>query len=291
MAVTLSTKLYAPEVWEDLAQTEFVGKVVVANAALNQDTLVGSPGDQVDFPKWDLLGELDDLTEGTPIVPEVLGQSSTKAVIKEAGKGVEITDKALLVGLGDPQGEATRQFGILAARKVDSDLITVAQGVVTGGITKPDGTVVGDSTPYLLSPAAGNMKLTWPMIVDAQAMFGDDFDLADIYGLFVRSDMIADLYKDTQFITAANMASGNDLIRRGFLGQIGGMDVFTTNRLAAKKAIILKKNAIGVLWKRHPIVEQDRDILARTNVITTNLHYAVKRLNDKGVVVITTSAT
>ena len=43
------------------------------------------------------------------------------------------------------------------------------------------------------------------------------------------------------------------------------------------------RGALGALYKRRPIVERDRDILKRTNVITTNVHYAVKRLSDRGV--------
>ena len=41
------------------------------------------------------------------------------------------------------------------------------------------------------------------------------------------------------------------------------------------------------MHKRRPVVEQDRDILARTTVVATTMHYAVKRLNDEGVVNIT----
>lgn len=290
MALTDSTKLYSPEVWEDTSQAEFEGKVVVANAALSDDTLIGQPGDTIAFPKWDVLTDLDDLTEGVPMDPEAMTQRDSRATIKEAGKAVEITDKALLTGLGDPQAEAMRQFGILAARKVDSDLITAATATVTGGITRPDGTVVGDSAPLTHALAAGSTTLTWPSIVDAVAKFGDDFDLADVYGMFVRSDAIAALHKDDQFISAAQTSAGNDVVRRGLLGQVGGMNVFVTDRLPARTSLIVKRNALGVLWKRRPIVEQDRDILKRTNVVATNLHYAVKRLNDKGVLVLTTAA-
>lgn len=291
MALTDSPKLFVPEVWEDMAQAEFTGNVVVANAAMSNDTLVGSPGDTVDFPRWDALSELSDLTEGVAMTPEALTQSASKATIKEAGKAVEITDKAMLTGLGDPQAEAIRQFGILAARKVDADLITAATATVTDGIKRPNGDVVGNSAPLTHTLATGQTALTWNHIVDAVAKFGDDFDLADVYGMFVRSDAIAAVHKDTQFIAAAQTQSGNDIIRRGFLGQIGGMNVFVTNRLAARTSLIVKRNSLGVLWKRRPIVEQDRDILKRTNVVTTNLHYAVKRLSDKGVLVLTTAAS
>jgi N4-gp56 family major capsid protein len=202
MTQTQSTDLYAPEVWEDLAQASFTGKAIVATspAVAVDDTLVGKPGKTVEFPKWMALSELDDLTEGVPMVPEKLKQSASKATIKEAGKAVEITDTADLTGLGNPQDEAIRQFGELAARKVDADLITAAQATVAGGISYADGSTSTASAPLSFTTAAG----------------------------------------------------------AGLL-----------------------------LYKRRPIVEQDRDILARSTLVTTNLHYATKRLNDKGVIVVT----
>jgi hypothetical protein len=53
----------------------------------------------------------------------------------------------------------------------------------------------------------------------------------------------------------------------------------------------MKRGALGLLYKRRPLVESDRDILARSTVVTTTLHYAVKRLNDKGVCVGTLANT
>lgn len=288
MASTLSTGLYAPEVWEDVAQATFLNRAIVLNAAIQSNTLVGKPGDTVEFPKWSTLSDLDDLTENVAMTPQALTQSSTRATIKEAGKAVEITDTADLTGLGNPQDEAIRQFGVLAARKVDGDLITTAAATVTGGVTYADGSAATNSAPLVHTTAVGG--LTWAGIVDSIEKFGDDFEPDEFSGLYVRSDARAKLLKDDQFISAAQGAGTNGVVNRGFIGTIGGLDVYVTDRLPAAKAMIIKRNALGVLYKRRPIVEQDRDILKRTNVVTTNLHYATKRLNDKGVCVINITA-
>ena len=71
------------------------------------------------------------------------------------------------------------------------------------------------------------------------------------------------------------------------IGTKNGLPIFITSRVGQNKAVLLKKNSLGLYYKRRPIVEQDRDILARTTVVATNMHYAVKRLNDEGVVDIT----
>lgn len=286
MATTTSGDLYAPEVWEDLSADEFSGKVVVANYAVQDNTLQGVPGETVNFPKWMLLDEMDDLTEGTAMVPEKLTQKNSQATIKEAGKAVEITDTAKLVGIGNAQNEAIRQFGLLAARKVDADLITAATATVTGGITYADGTTATDSKPLSYATAATGV-ITWSEIVDALAVFNDDFDPAEFAALLIRSEQQAQVWKDDQFIAATQGQGANGVVTRGQIGTIAGLPVVVTNRLSSGHAMVLKKNAIGVLWKRRPLVEQDRDILKRTTVVTTNLHYAVKRLNDNGVLDIT----
>lgn len=268
MALTTASNLIVPEVYEDAAQAAFVGAVRVLPHAIQSDTLVGQPGDTVRFPKWGTLGELDDLTEGVAMVPEALSQTDDFATIKEAGKAVEFTDQADLNGLGDPQSEAIRQFGILAARKVDGDLITAA-------------TAAGSLTATL----ASNTAITWAEIVAGIAEFGDEWEPSDFSGLFIRSDLHAAIMVDDQFLNANQLSSGNQVIQRGQVGNIGGVPVYLTNRLAAAApAALIKKGSLGALYKRRPIVEQDRDILRRTTVVATNVHYAVKRLNDAGVV-------
>lgn len=263
-----------PEVYADLAQAAFTGKAVVLNsgATIQDNTLVGQPGETVSFPKWDTIGDqLDDLTKGTPMSTVAMGQTDSTATIKEAGKAVEIQDGDKLVQLGNPESEAVRQFGIMAARKVDADLITAA-------VTAP---------ALSLAPAAGT-KISWPVLVDLIAQFGDDWDPADFAGLFIRSEQMADLFKDSQFVDAGKLG-GSTPVKTGQLGIVAGVPVFLSNRLALNKAALLKVNSLGALYKRRPIVETDRDILKRADVVTTNVHYATKRLNDQGVAVLTLS--
>lgn len=287
MATTLSSALYAPEVWADLAAEQFKGRAIVAtsNAVVSRDDLAGKPGDLIDFPKWGKLGDLVDLTEGTAMDTEALTQSNSQARIKEAGKAVEITDTASLVGIGNPQDEAIRQFGVLAARKVDADLIKAAVETVSGGITRKGSSNV-DSKPLQATATGG---LSWANIVDALGVFGDDFEPDEFTGLFIRSEQRAQIMKDELFINASETKAGGagSLVGRGVIGDIAGVPVFVTNRLESGHALLLKHNSLGLFYKRRPIVEQDRDILKRTTVVATNMHYAVKRLNDEGVLDIT----
>ncbi|WP_405204413.1 N4-gp56 family major capsid protein [[Kitasatospora] papulosa] len=284
MADTTAADLIVPEVWADMSQAKFTGAVRVmgSGAVMTDDTLVGQPGDTINFPKWDTLGELDDLAEGVAMDTTVMGQRSSSATIKEAGKAVEITDKALLTGLGDPRDEAQRQFGILAARKVDAALIAQAQA---------DETAQGGGNPYKFTTAAGKTVFTWAdAVVPALAMFGDEWEPSEFAGLFINSAQQAEAMADPQFIDASKLGTAT-AVRTGQVGIIAGVPVILTNRVAAGKFMLLKNNSLGALYKRRPIVETDRDILKRTTVITTNVHYAVKRLDDKGVLVGTLATT
>lgn len=289
MTATLSTDLYRPDVWADLAYSQFKGKAIVGTspAVLVDDRLVGQPGDTVDFPKWMTMTDMVDLAETDVLVPEKLKQSNSKASIKEAGKAAEFTDKAKLTGIGNVQDEAIRQFGVLAARKIDADLIAGATATVAGGVTYADGTAAVDSKPLAFTATGG---LTWGNILGASALFGDGFDPADFAGLYIRSDAMVNIMKDQAFINAAQAQGTNQLINNGQVGLLNGLRIFVTDRLSAGKALLLKQNSLGLMYKRRPIVEQDRDILARTTVVATNMHYAVKRLNDEGVVDITVTA-
>lgn len=269
---TYSDVMIVPEVFGDMAQAEFKGavKVATSSAVKSDDTLVGQPGETIHFPKWGALGDLDDLSEKVAIKPEALSTKESTATIKEAGKAVTISDRSRLVGMGDPESEARRQFGILAARKVDGDLITAAQA--TDGGAKPiEVSVEADA-------------FSWAALVQAIAEFGDDWEPSDFAGVFINSAQLAQAFADDQFINASRLG-GSTPVNTGTLGQIGGLQLHVTNRIEAGKFAILKNQSLGLLYKQRPIVETERHALARTTDVVTTMHYAVKRLNDSGVVV------
>jgi len=259
-----------PEVFADLAQASFSGKVKVlgSSAVKSDNTLEGVPGSTITFPKWGALGDLDDLTKGVAMTPASMSQTSNTATIKEAGKAVVIDDAdklTILGGQGGAESEALRQFGVLAARKVDGDLITEA--VANAG--------------HALAPTAGTV-LSWSVLVDHFAQFGDEFEPDEFSGIWINSAQMATLFKDSQFIDASKIGDSS-VVRTGTLGNIGGIPVNLTNRVAAGTVLALKNQVLGALYKRRPLVETDRDILKRQDVYTTNVHYAVKAITPTGI--------
>ncbi len=275
---TTSTNLIIPEVFADLVQAEFKGQTRVLPWAREDNTLEGQPGETIMFPKWNTLNELEDVGEEETLALQTLSQTVGSATIKEAGTAVAYTDKADLTGLGDPGNEAVRQFGILIARKLDTSLIAAAQEETAADAA----TKTREQVPYKFD--AQTDAFDWGTLVDATSQFGDEWEPDAGTGLFIRSEQRAQIMKDSQFIDASKLGAATP-VTTGTIGIIGGMPVIVTNRLPENKFFIIRRGALGVLYKRRPIVETDRDILDRKNVITTNVHYAVKRLNDRGVLV------
>ena len=298
MTVTTASDLIVPDVWGDAIMGDVLAKAVMLGIADTDDELVGEPGDHVDFPFWAYIGDADDLDEETAIVPVSMSMTSDRAVIKEIGKGVELTDKAVLTALGQPNDQARTQLGLSISRKIDTDLQLAALAEHTNG---------GASDPFKTSAPlkfdGGASALNWSSFVDATAMMGDAYDPNDMAGIVVHSKQYASLRKDSQFTDAAKYGPDTVLLR-GEIGRLGNVPIFVSDRVTAVtdvdgvtagnqpgyKALIIAKGALLLKYKRRAIVENDRDILARTNIITTNAHYAAKRVNDRGVVVLTTRA-
>lgn len=301
MAQTTAANMIDPEVWADMMQAEFVGRTVFGQEggfAVVDSTLEGNPGDRVSTPKWLKVGnddELDDLTETAPIVPDILDSDQSEGpVIKEAGKGAEITDRALLVGIGDPLAEVRRQFGIMTVRTIDGDLRAAAEAA---------GALTYDHTTHTAEAIDNAGKFGAGAVANALSKFGDDADPQDFAGFVIHSKQRTDAFRDEHFISADKYGSGQVLVR-GEIGNIYGVPVVVSDRTTSYdldgagagtelgyRGLLVKKGALVLYMKRRPLVEQDRDILARSTVVTTNIHYAAGRLKDNGVCVVSTKAS
>jgi len=269
---TLKSDMIVPEVFGDIVTAKFKGKLVIANFALTDTTLVGRPGDTVHFPKWDPIGDAADLQEDVAMVPEKLTSSDATATVKEVGKAVTITDQALLSSIGDPLDEAATQVGKVVARKIDADLVSEA-------VTKCPG------ERKILASVTNEF---YEKVADAKSLWGDEAE--EIAVLLVHSKMYTALLKDENFISADKYPAG--VLITGAIGTLYGVPVMITDRVPyntntkVATSIMLERNALGYITKRAPIVETARDILKRNTIITTNVHYAVKLINTDGIAVI-----
>lgn len=269
MTQTKLTNLVNPEVMADMISANLPKKIKFSPLARIDTTLVGQAGESITVPRFNYVGDAEDLTEGVAMGTVALTASTQKATIKQAGKGVEITDKAVLAGYGDPVGEAEAQLELAIASKIDEDFVTALKGAT-------------------LTHEAG-AKISYDVVVDALDKFEEEDD--EVKVLFVHPKQVSELRKDPEFV--ANVAGA---YMSGVVGQIAGAEVVKSKRVPYDKSggtytnFIVKPNALALYLKREAQVETDRDIKAKTTVLTADAFYAVAIEDESKVVKITTTA-
>ena len=246
---TKLANLIDPEVFADLISTELPKAIRFSPlATVNQD-LVGQPGSTLAFPAWTYIGPAEDVAEGEAIPLDDMSQTQKEVKVKKAGKGVEITDEAVLSGLGDPIGEANRQLLLAIADKVDDDLIEAAQEATqtTDDLTTVAGLMKGINVLGLEDPSSSAVVLN---PADASKL------LAEARKEGAGSDVMAN-----QLITGANFT-------------VLGVTVVSSNKIDAGAGLLIADGALALVLKRNAQVEADRDIIKKTTVITADEHYA-----------------
>jgi len=282
--VTTSANVIDPEVWADTVSPLLLGKSVMAPLALTDDTLVGVPGSTISFGTWVYSGDARDATEGVEIEADGLSMTERYVTIKEIGKRLDLTDTATAIALASPNSEALSQSALAISRKIDTDL-RVAAGLVTTG--------EGASSP-LIFPTVAN-GLSYNAYVDATAMWGDEYDPANIAALIIHSAQYKQLRKDADFLTVDKIGDRASILT-GQIGSLAGVAVIVSDRATAigtagtanagHNALLVRKGALALRYKRRALVETDRDIKKRINTIVTTAHYAAHRADDRGVIVL-----
>ncbi|VKS13905.1 MHP [Streptococcus pneumoniae] len=118
-----------PEVMADMVSAKLPKLIKFTPLAYVETALQGQPGNALTVPAWEYAGDATEVGEGQAISPDQLTTKKTTMTIKKAAKGYEITDEALLSGLGDPLGQATYQLGLAIANKYGAFVIMLKRDV------------------------------------------------------------------------------------------------------------------------------------------------------------------
>jgi hypothetical protein len=107
-------------------------------------------------------------------------------------------------------------------------------------------------------------------IADALVKFGEDIEGEKV--LLVSAEEYAVLRKADDWCPASEISA--NLIIKGAVGQVHGCQVVISNKLKGKNAsYIVKPGALSLILKRDTLVETDRDIINKSNVLTADKHY------------------
>lgn len=269
-AQTKLVNMVNPQVMADIISAELPSKLKFAPLAKIDSTLVGQPGDTITIPSFKYIGEADDLTEGVAMGTVLLETTTKSVTIKEAGKAVEITDKAVNSGYGDPIGEANGQITKSISDKVDSDCVKALE---TATLTHDISAEVGAKN-----------KIQYTAIVDALDKFAEEDDEPKV--LFIHPLQKGTLRKDPDFTRATEM--GDKVIMTGTIGEIAGCQVVASNKVPFNvdkyTNLIVKQGALAIYLKAKANIEDDRDILKRATTIAASEYYVAALADDSKVV-------
>lgn len=256
---TLLANLVNPQVMADMIDKKLVDLMRFAPLATIDTTLVGRPGSTISLPSYQYIGDATTVAEGADIPISQLTASFVPVAIHKIAKGVQISDEAVLSGLGDPLGEATNQLALAIASQVDNELLAILAGI-TGTMVATVGT-------------AGT--LGFDDVADALELFGEDIDEGTKV-LLCSPKQYTGFRKSPDWIPASEISA--DVAIRGVVGMVQGCQVMISNKLkeasSAENAFIVKPDALRVFMKRDTLVETDRDIVNKTTYATADKHFA-----------------
>jgi N4-gp56 family major capsid protein len=262
MAQTTTSNVVIPEVMADMISAKLPKKLRFTPLAKIDTTLQGRAGNTITVPKWAYIGAAADVAEGAAIPLTALASSTIEMTIKKAGKGVELTDEALLSGYGDPLGEATNQIALAIADKIDDDLIVAAQ-------TATQSVTVAKTVPMSLA----NLQA-------AIDIFGDEEYQSMI---LITSSANAVALRDAWITAHPNADVAANIQVKGAFANILGVDIIRSNKTTVKDGFLVKitadpeteelEPAFKIIMKRAVEIETDRDIVHKTTVITADEHY------------------
>ena len=250
MTMTKLEKMINPEVLASMVDGELEYAIKFAPLATVDTTLVGRPGNTISLPAYKMIGEAVDVAEGEAIPVEALATEMENVTVKKAGKGVRITDEAILSGYGDPLGQASKQLAKAIAAKVDSDVMACLDEI------GPEMTI--------------NKALSADTVSEALVKFGEDIEGQKV--LLISPAQLHALKKDPTWLSVQEL--GKEALAEGAIGQIHGCDVVISNRITDTNFIV-KPGAVAIYLKRETSLETERIPSIRATELTVDKHYTV----------------
>ncbi len=276
MAQTKLSNMVNPEVMAGMISASLPKKIKFSKIAKIDTTLVEQPGSTITVPKFEYIGDAEDVAEGVAMGTTQLTATTTKVSVKKAGKAVELTDEAVLSGYGDPVGEANNQLIMAIAAKIDNDSI---EALYTSQLTYENAT----------------KSICYDEIVKAVDVFEEESDFKSTKVMFVHPKQITHIRLDNDFKDINKYPL--QTVMSGTVGEIAGCMIVPSKKVKFENGCYLNPivitnlegddsaAALTIYLKKDVQIESDRDILAKTTVISADEHYTVALSNSAKVVV------
>jgi N4-gp56 family major capsid protein len=213
------------------------------------------------------------LTEGTAPSFTAVSTDGATLTVSEVGLTAQISDLAIMASASNVVADIGRLFGEAIARKMDADLLAkfdTFSGYV-GGVSTT-------ATPALIFQAIAKLR---------SAGYDTANDCAIVLHPNVAYDVASTL--TSTFAAPASMV-GNDALRNGFMGLLGGVPVYQSSLVGATSASggasgdyacgIFHKDALGLALMQDIRIESQREATKRGFDIVGSAIYGVGELYD-----------
>lgn len=209
------------------------------------------------------------LTEATAPTQQQIVTDGAVLTVSEVGLTATISDLAMLASASNVVSDIGRLMGEAIARKIDSDLLSNLKNFSTtvGGATTT-------ATPALLFQAIAKLR---------SAGYDTANDCAIVLHPNIAYDVASTL--TSTFAAPASMV-GNDALRNGFMGMLGGVPVYQSSLVETITSAgdyacgIFHKDALGLAMMKDIAIETQRSALKRGWDIVGNAIYGHGELYD-----------
>ena len=213
------------------------------------------------------------LTEATAPTFTAISTDGATLTVSEVGLTAQISDLAMMASASNVVSDIGRLFGEAIARKMDSDLLALANGLSTtvGGVSTA-------ATPALIFQAIAKLR-------------AQGYDTANDCAIVLHPNVAYDVASvlTSTFAAPASMV-GNDALRNGFMGMLGGVPVYQSSLVAQSDAssnatgdfanLIFHRDAFGLAMMKDITIESQREATKRGFDIVGSAIYGVGELYD-----------
>jgi N4-gp56 family major capsid protein len=213
------------------------------------------------------------LTEGTAPSFTAVSTNGASLAVYEVGLTAQISDLAIMASTTNVISDIGRLFGEAIARKMDVDLMTLFN-TFSGTV----GNVSTTATPALLFKAIAKLRANG---------YDTSNDCAIVLHPAVAYDIASTL---TSTFAAPASQVGNDALRNGFLGTLGGVPVYQSS-LVPQSTLdssasgdygcgVFHKDALGLAMMQDIRIESQREATKRGFDLVGSAIYGVGELYD-----------
>jgi N4-gp56 family major capsid protein len=221
------------------------------------------------YPKSTAAG----LTEGTALTNTAVSTDGATLTIGEVGLMTSVTDLSMVASSSNVVADIGRLFGEAIARKIDTDLMALFMGFTTNTV----GGTSTTATPALLFQAIAKLR-------------SQGYDTANDCAIVLHPNVAYDVASvlTSTFAAPASMV-GNDALRNGFMGMLGGVPVYQSSLVPVETGGsaagdyacgIFHRDALGLAVQQDIKIETQRQAALRGWDIVGSAIYGVGELYD-----------